>query len=55
MTLPPSDTLVELEAVQGLRNDIADLFQVFDTTLDEPERGYVRFRGTISAGSGPLL
>jgi len=45
MTTTPSAALVQLETVQGLRNDIADLFQVFDTTLDEPERGFVRFRG----------
>lgn len=45
MTLPPSDALVDLEAVQGLRNDIVDLFQVFDTALDKPEPGFVRFRG----------
>ena len=40
---PP--TVVSLEAVQSLREAITDLFQVFDTTLDAPERGYVRFRG----------
>jgi membrane-associated protease RseP (regulator of RpoE activity) len=45
MTTTPSTTLVQFEAVQSLRNDIADLFQVFDTTLDEPEREFVRFRG----------
>ena len=45
MTLPPSDTLVRFEHVQDLRDDIADLFQVADTTLDQPEQGFVRFRG----------
>ena len=43
ITKPPS--LTELETIQGLRNAITDLFQVFDTTLDEPESEYVRFRG----------
>jgi len=45
MTTTPPASLVPLEAVQGLRNDIADLFQVYDTTLDNPEPGHVRFRG----------
>ncbi|GAG79645.1 unnamed protein product, partial [marine sediment metagenome] len=45
MTFDPPATQVYLEAVQDLRNDIVDLFQVADTTLDDPEPGYVRFRG----------
>lgn len=45
MTPHPPATQIPLEAVQDLRNDIVDLFQVFDTTLDDPEPGYVRFRG----------
>lgn len=45
MTSPSPVTQVPLEAVQELRADIADLFQVFDTTLDDPEPGQVRFRG----------
>lgn len=45
MTAVPPKTLVVLEAIQGLRNDIADLFQVYDTTIDNPERDYIRFRG----------
>lgn len=45
MTSPSPTTLMPLETVQGLRNDISDLFQVFDTTLDQPERDYIRFRG----------
>lgn len=45
MTSQPPAIQVPLEAVQDLRSDIADLFQVFDTTLDDPEPGYVRFRG----------
>ena len=39
MTTHPPATQVPLEAVQDLRNDITDLFQVFDTTLDDPEPG----------------
>jgi membrane-associated protease RseP (regulator of RpoE activity) len=45
MTTHPPATQVPLDAVQDLRNDIIDLFQVFDTTLDDPEPGHVRFRG----------
>lgn len=33
------------EHVDALRRDIADVFIVYDTTLDYPEKGYVRFRG----------
>jgi membrane-associated protease RseP (regulator of RpoE activity) len=36
---------VSLDAVQALRECAVDLFQVWDTTLDEPEVGHVRFRG----------
>jgi hypothetical protein len=36
---------VSLEKVEALRNNIADLFLVGDTTLDNPQEGYVRFRG----------
>jgi membrane-associated protease RseP (regulator of RpoE activity) len=45
MNVDPPANQVSLEAVQALRLDIADLYQVFDTTLDDPEPGYVRFRG----------
>lgn len=45
MTTDHSVTQVDLQAVQALRNDISDLFQVNDTTLDDPEPGYIRFRG----------
>ena len=45
MTSHPPATRVPLEDVQELRSEIADLFQVFDTTLDDPEPGHVRFRG----------
>ena len=34
-----------LEEIEALRHEIADLFVVYDTTLDQPEPGYVRFRG----------
>lgn len=42
--LPPH-SFVSLEKVETLRNDITDLFEVGDTTLDTPSSGYVRFRG----------
>ena len=45
MKVATSGQVVSLDAVQGLRAAITDLFQVFDTTLDEPDPGYVRFRG----------
>lgn len=45
MTTEPPVIQVPLEAVQDLRADIIDLFQVYDTTLDDPEPGQVRFRG----------
>ena len=45
MTTDPPAIQVPLEAVQELRNDFTDLFQVSDTTLDDPEPGQVRFRG----------
>ncbi|MFN2137252.1 MAG: site-2 protease family protein [Candidatus Promineifilaceae bacterium] len=47
MTVAPAESPVSLDSVQGLRSAIADLFQVSDTTLDAPESGYVRFRGTF--------
>ncbi len=45
MTSDPPATQVPLEAVQELRSDITEFFQVSDTTLDDPEPGHVRFRG----------
>jgi membrane-associated protease RseP (regulator of RpoE activity) len=45
MRVATSGQLVSLDAVQGLRTAIADLFQVSDTSLDVPDPGYVRFRG----------
>ncbi|MCP4427342.1 MAG: site-2 protease family protein [Chloroflexi bacterium] len=34
-----------LDKIEALRDDIADLFVVFDTSLDQPQPGFVRFRG----------
>ena len=34
-----------LDKIEMLRHDIADLFVAYDTTLDQPHPGYVRFRG----------
>ena len=45
MNYSTSTPLVSLEAVEGLRHSIIDLFIVADTSLALPERGYVRFRG----------
>ncbi|MEZ4539471.1 MAG: site-2 protease family protein [Chloroflexota bacterium] len=41
-TAAPYETF---EHVEALRGDIAELFMVSDTTLDYPDKGYVRFRG----------
>ncbi len=41
----PSPPVVPLEKVELLRNHIADLFTVYDTSLDQPHPGYIRFRG----------
>jgi membrane-associated protease RseP (regulator of RpoE activity) len=43
-SLPPITNL-PLEEIEALRSEIADLFVVYDTSLDQPEPGYVRFRG----------
>lgn len=43
--IQPELPMVSLEKVEALRNSIADLFLVGDTTLDNPHEGYVRFRG----------
>ncbi len=40
---PP--TSLPLDKIEALRDDIADLFVAFDTTLDAPLPGHVRFRG----------
>ncbi len=41
----PQTTSLPLDKIEALRNDISDLFVVFDTTLDQPHPGHVRFRG----------
>ena len=43
--LQPAPPHENFEHVDGLRRDIADLFTVNDTTLDFPDKGYIRFRG----------
>lgn len=42
-TAPPP--VVSLEKVEKMRQGIAHLFWVGDTTLDEPNKGFVRYRG----------
>ncbi len=46
---PPPDTsslpVVSLDKVETMRKGIAHLFMVGDTTLDEPHKGFVRYRG----------
>ena len=41
----PAPPVVSLEKVEAMRNGIAHLFLVGDTTLDEPHKGFVRYRG----------
>lgn len=41
----PYQPVVPLDKVEALRNVITDLFTVYDTSLDQPHPGYVRFRG----------
>lgn len=40
---------VPLEKVEIMRQGIAHLFMVGDTTLDEPHKGFVRYRGRFQA------
>jgi membrane-associated protease RseP (regulator of RpoE activity) len=42
-TAPPP--VVSLEKVESMRRGMAHLFVVGDTTLDEPHKGFVRYRG----------
>ena len=42
-TAPPP--VVSLEKVENMRRGMAHLFLVGDTTLDEPHKGFVRYRG----------
>ena len=44
MNFPPT-TAVPLDKVEAIRHDIADLFSTYDTTLDFPQSGQMRFRG----------
>ena len=41
----PPPPVVSLEKVEVMRQGIAHLFVVGDTTLDEPHKGFVRYRG----------
>ena len=41
----PPPPVVSLEKVEIMRRRIAHLFVVGDTTLDEPHKGFVRYRG----------
>ncbi len=41
----PTTSNLPLDKIETLRHNIADLFVVFDTTLDQPLPGHVRFRG----------
>ena len=41
----PPQPVVSLEKVEIMRKGIAHLFAVGDTTLDEPHKGFVRYRG----------
>ena len=42
---PSPNSFVPLEKAESLRHELADLFEVGDTSLDTPSSGYVRFRG----------
>ncbi len=41
----PPEITIPYDKIEALRHDIADLFVVYDTTLDQPHPGHVRFRG----------
>lgn len=43
--------VVSLEKVEKMRRKMAHLFLVGDTTLDEPHKGFVRYRGRFLADS----
>lgn len=43
--LPASAPTVPLESVAALRGELGDLFSLYDTTLDWPQPGHIRFRG----------
>lgn len=48
-TAPPP--VVSLEKVEKMRRGMAHLFLVGDTTLDEPHKGFVRYRGRFLVDS----
>lgn len=55
MDTPYTETpLPTLEHVERLRDSIADLFAVADTTLDYPDKDHVRFRGTFLADAADI-
>lgn len=41
----PPAPMETFQHVDALRRDVADLFMVYDTTLDYPGKGHIRFRG----------
>ncbi len=47
----PPPPVVSLEKVETMRDGIAHLFVVGDTTLDEPHKGFVRYRGRFRVDS----
>lgn len=49
--LPASDAL---DHIDRLRRDIADLFLVYDTTLDYPQKDHFRFRGRFLTDPGEV-
>jgi Zn-dependent protease len=51
--LGPIDSTITLEDVASLRQSIADLYVIEDTTIGWPHKGYVRFRGRFRRDSGP--
>jgi membrane-associated protease RseP (regulator of RpoE activity) len=48
----PSPASEKLDRIETLRREIADLFLVYDTTLDHPEEGLFRFRGRFLCAPG---
>ncbi len=47
----PNTPVVSLEKVEAIRNEMAHLFAVSDTSLDVPYRGAMRFRGRFLVDS----
>lgn len=48
----PSPASEALEHIEALRRSIADLFLVYDTTLDYPQKDHFRFRGRFLVDPG---